>query len=94
MLRAVWPAQLDVIALTTFFFICIHFPSSLFFHGCCKSKSNQLFYIGTTGQHHIQQTVEPSFGSVMENVTVIKGRDASFTCVVLNIGPHRVSISL
>lgn len=26
----------------------------------------------------------------MENVTVIKGRDASFTCVVLNIGPHRV----
>lgn len=39
--------------------------------------------------HHHQPS--PSFGSVMENVTVIKGRDASFTCVVLNIGPHRVS---
>lgn len=34
----------------------------------------------------------PSFGSTMENVTVIKGRDASFTCVVLNIGPHRVRV--
>lgn len=45
---------------------------------------------GTSGQHHNMPM--PSFGSTMENVTVIKGRDASFTCVVLNIGPHRVKL--
>ena len=38
-----------------------------------------------------QSTAEPEFGTTMDNVTVIKGRDASFTCVVLNLGPHRVS---
>lgn len=27
----------------------------------------------------------------MQNTTVIKGRDAAFTCVVLNIGKHRVT---
>jgi hypothetical protein len=49
---------------------------------------------GIDGQHHHNNNNNnmpaPSFGSTMENITVIKGRDASFTCVVLNIGPHRV----
>ena len=50
---------------------------------------------GIDGQHQHHNSANnnmpsPSFGSTMENITVIKGRDASFTCVVLNIGPHRV----
>lgn len=48
---------------------------------------------GIDGQHHHNNAnmPAPSFGSTMENITVINGRDASFTCVVLNIGPHRVA---
>nr|CAH0098177.1 unnamed protein product [Daphnia galeata] len=51
---------------------------------------------GIDGQHQHHNSANnnmpaPSFGSTMENITVIKGRDASFTCVVLNIGPHRVA---
>ena len=41
-------------------------------------------------RHSGNSVAEPSFGALMENATVIKGRDVSFTCVVLNIGPHRV----
>lgn len=44
-----------------------------------------------SGQGNNNAVLAPSFGSTMSNITVIKGRDASFTCVVLNIGVHRVA---
>lgn len=34
---------------------------------------------------------EPDFVIPLENVTVAQGRDATFTCVVNNLGGHRVS---
>uniref|UniRef100_A0ABD2VU95 Ig-like domain-containing protein n=1 Tax=Trichogramma kaykai TaxID=54128 RepID=A0ABD2VU95_9HYME len=37
--------------------------------------------------------LEPDFLNPMENVTVTKGRDAAFTCVVNNLGGYRVSPS-
>jgi len=43
------------------------------------------------GQGSNNAVLTPAFGSTMTNVTVIKGRDTSFTCVVLNIGVHRVA---
>lgn len=34
---------------------------------------------------------EPDFVFPLENVTVAQGRDATFTCVVNNLGGYRVS---
>ncbi|EDW56391.1 GM22618 [Drosophila sechellia] len=34
---------------------------------------------------------EPDFVIPLENVTIAQGRDATFTCVVNNLGGHRVS---
>lgn len=34
---------------------------------------------------------EPDFLYPLENVTVAQGRDATFTCVVNNLGGYRVS---
>lgn len=35
--------------------------------------------------------LEPDFVIPLENVTVPQGRDATFTCVVNNLGGYRVS---
>ncbi|KAI5727389.1 hypothetical protein M8J77_001683 [Diaphorina citri] len=37
---------------------------------------------------------EPDFLYPLENVTIAQGRDAIFTCVVNNLGGHRVSSSV
>ncbi|XP_037822725.1 sex-determining region Y protein-like isoform X2 [Lucilia sericata] len=39
----------------------------------------------------IVSAFEPDFVIPLENVTVAQGRDATFTCVVNNLGGHRVS---
>ncbi|XP_023159251.1 uncharacterized protein LOC111591777, partial [Ceratitis capitata] len=46
------------------------------------SISNQISTVGA---------FEPDFVFPLENVTVAQGRDATFTCVVNNLGGHRVS---
>lgn len=39
----------------------------------------------------ITNGLEPDFLYPLENVTIPQGRDASFTCVVNNLGGYRVS---
>lgn len=46
------------------------------------SISHKIFSVGA---------FEPDFVIPLENVTVAQGRDATFTCVVNNLGGHRVS---
>ncbi|XP_055382610.1 lachesin, partial [Condylostylus longicornis] len=41
--------------------------------------------------NYIVAAFEPDFVFPLENVTVAQGRDATFTCVVNNLGGHRVS---
>jgi len=64
-------------------------------HGTMAPSFNLLVLIAViadvSGQGNNNAVLSPSFGSTMTNITVIKGRDASFTCVVLNIGVHRVA---
>lgn len=36
-------------------------------------------------------SLEPDFVVPLENVTIAQGRDATFTCVVNNLGGYRVS---
>lgn len=46
------------------------------------------------GQYCVSGVVsgfEPDFLYPLENVTVAQGRDATFTCVVNNLGGYRVS---
>ena len=59
----------------------INSPSFVFVSPCARVKA-------ASEPQTIQP--EPEFGSTMDNITVAKGRDASFTCVVLNLGSHRV----
>ncbi|CAB0037873.1 unnamed protein product [Trichogramma brassicae] len=47
----------------------------------------------TTSLRQRSRCLEPDFLNPMENVTVTKGRDAAFTCVVNNLGGYRVSPS-
>lgn len=35
--------------------------------------------------------LEPDFVTPLDNVTIAQGRDATFTCVVNNLGGYRVS---
>ncbi|XP_037937108.1 lachesin-like [Teleopsis dalmanni] len=55
----------------------------LFICNCIEfSISNKISSVGA---------FEPDFVFPLENVTIAQGRDATFTCVVNNLGGHRVS---
>lgn len=47
---------------------------------------NYVLFVSVTG-------LEPDFAYPLENVTIPQGRDATFTCVVKNLGGYRVSPS-
>ncbi|KAG5683812.1 hypothetical protein PVAND_013076 [Polypedilum vanderplanki] len=42
-------------------------------------------------QYDYVSAFEPDFVFPLENVTIAQGRDATFTCVVNNLGGYRVS---
>lgn len=41
--------------------------------------------------HNKLDEVEPEFLAALGNMSVTQGRDISFTCVVNNLGPYKVS---
>lgn len=49
------------------------------------------FSVPCLGSNMLETEHEPVFLAPLDNITVTQGRDISFTCVVNDLGPYRVS---